>query len=144
MEDFRALRDLMLLLDENEQHSQDDTLVVSNPSPGAPVPKNPLRAKSQRFPDLMINPSIWAFLMGTINDVKKMNVMPKHRNLTLAQAQAITQLENHPDLVIKPTDKGGNIVLMTKADYKQMVSYVTRHGTGALILQKLINTKQNF
>lgn len=57
--------------------------------------------------------------MGTVNDLKHMQITPKSNNLTPAQIRAISQL--HPDLEIKPADKGGNIVLITKTNYETMV-----------------------
>ncbi|XP_040212985.1 uncharacterized protein LOC120943646 [Rana temporaria] len=45
-------------------------------------------------------------------------------NLSKKQRQAIMNLQNHPDLEIKASDKGGNVVLMTKANYEKMVFHI--------------------
>lgn len=114
MEDFQALQDLILLLDENNHSDQIDTSSISEPLSDTSAPFGTFKCKSQCFPDLTTNPNIWSFLMGTVNDIKQMNIIPKPHNLTPAQTKAISKLQNHPDLEIKPADKGGNIVLMTK------------------------------
>lgn len=121
MEDFRALRDLILLLDENDHSDQIDTSSISEPLSDTSAPFGTFKCKSQCFPDLMTNPNIWSFLMGTVNDIKQMNIIPKPHNLTPAQTKAISKLQNHPDLEIKPADKARNIVLMTKTQYEHMV-----------------------
>lgn len=64
--------------------------------------------------DLSTNPYIWEFLHSTVSDIKGINLTPKKNNLTYAQQQAIQKLKKHPDLVIKASDKGRNIVLVTK------------------------------
>ncbi|XP_040272050.1 uncharacterized protein LOC120988574 [Bufo bufo] len=39
----------------------------------------------------------------------------------MEELQALDELSKNDDLVIKPSDKGGNVVLMDKLDYKKMV-----------------------
>ncbi|CAH2283818.1 Hypothetical predicted protein [Pelobates cultripes] len=41
-------------------------------------------------------------------------------NLTLAERRALIELSRESNLVIKSSDKGGNIVLMDKANYIEM------------------------
>lgn len=101
------------------------------PSTGAstlPIPPtNKFKLKSQRFPDLMANPYIWVFLMGTVNDIKRMTITFRPNNLTHSQLRAIRYLQDHPDLEIKAADKGENIVLMTKTNYEKMVMNILRN-----------------
>ena len=47
---------------------------------------------------------------------KKINKKFK-RNLKKEEWTAITTLRNNRDIVIKPADKGGNIVIMNREDY---------------------------
>lgn len=68
----------------------------------------------------MTNPNVWAFLLSTVNDKKSMIITPRHSNRTRSQLQTIQKFQNYPDLEIKASDKGGNIVLMTKANYVKM------------------------
>lgn len=117
MEEFRVLRDLIILLDENDHSDQTDHSAASTSCQAKAAPAATFKCKSQRFPDLTTHPNIWPFLMGTVNDLKHMQITPKSNNLTPAQIRATSQLQSHPDLEIKPADKGGNIVLMTKANY---------------------------
>lgn len=51
---------------------------------------------------------------------KRLDITPKESNLTFTQWQTLSKLQNHPDLIIKAADKGGNIVLMTKSNYEAM------------------------
>lgn len=58
MEDFRALHDLMLLLDENDDTNVTDTTTHAT----VPLPMNKFKLKSKHFPDLSTNSQAWAFL----------------------------------------------------------------------------------
>lgn len=67
MEEFRAFRDLILLLEENERSvplgSATDTIHTSIP---VVVKPKKFKPKSKKFSDLTSNPHIWAFLTATI------------------------------------------------------------------------------
>ena len=39
------------------------------------------------------------------------------KNMKKSEFQAIASLKNNPDIVFKPADKGGSILIMTKEDY---------------------------
>lgn len=111
----------MLLLDENESaESTQNTMASGNFVPDASIFKK-YKPKSQCFPDLMSNSNIWAFLLSTVNDIKQLETTPKVSNLTQVQSQAILRLQNHPDLDKKASDKGGNVVLMTKLNDEKIV-----------------------
>lgn len=103
----------MLLLEENDQPVATGSQLSSTLSLPTPLSTAKFKPKSQRFPDLMTNPNVWAFLSSTVNDIKRMTFTPTHNNLTQPQLQAIQKRQNHPDLEIKAADKRGNIVLMT-------------------------------
>ena len=56
---------------------------------------------------------------NTSKEIKKKNNIKFKRNLKKEEWTAITTLRNNRDIVIKPADKGGNIVIMNKQDYIQ-------------------------
>lgn len=71
--DFMALKDLMNLLDENEDHlggsAEEGPPTCSGVSPRA-VPPNEIpkfRKKSTNFPPLKTNPNIWTFFTAGHN-----------------------------------------------------------------------------
>ena len=43
--------------------------------------------------------------------------IPTHNNLTPAEKDAIQELKERDDIVIKPVDKGSAVVVMDKVDY---------------------------
>ena len=51
----------------------------------------------------------------TLKEIKKNKKIK--RNLKKEEWSAITTLRNNKDIVIKPADKGGNIVIMNREDY---------------------------
>ena len=56
---------------------------------------------------------------NTSKEIKKKNNKKFKRNLKKEEWTAISTLRNNRDIVIKPADKGGNIVIMNKQDYIQ-------------------------
>lgn len=119
MDEFRALRDLILLLEENDTMSHNN-IPTSVPGP-SPIPtNNQFKPKSRHFPDLSQNPQIWTFLQNVVSDIKHMDTPSRWKNLTSTQRQAISRIHNHPDVIVKPADKGGNIVLLTRSFYEAM------------------------
>ena len=52
-----------------------------------------------------------------MKEIKKKNNKKFKRNLKKEEWTAITILRNNKDIVIKPADKGGNIVIMNREDY---------------------------
>ena len=56
---------------------------------------------------------------NTMKEIKRKNNRKFKRNLKKEEWKAITTLRNNKDIVIKPADKGGNIVIMNKQDYLQ-------------------------
>lgn len=104
----RALRDLILLLDEGEVESNVSDGTPDSPSSGQmdiisnlrhPNPKPSLKRKSRAFPDLMTCPSIWAFLHECILSLKKEQWQTLPSNLTQQQFQAVTKLKKIPILL---------------------------------------------
>lgn len=68
----------------------------------------------------MTNPQISAFLIAMVSEIGRMTQSSHMSNLTVQQQQALTSLHRRQDTVIKPSDKGGNIVLMTQEQYETM------------------------
>ena len=55
---------------------------------------------------------------------QKLHTLPVdrvHSNITAAERQAITSLSNNKNIIIRPVDKGGGIVIMDTAYYVRMV-----------------------
>lgn len=84
MQEFRALRDLILLYEEGTTNVSCSAASANSfdiVSEGHPVPDSPImetnrntgkfKIKSRTFPDLMICPSVWAFLYESIKSHKK-------------------------------------------------------------------------
>ncbi|XP_040196440.1 uncharacterized protein LOC120929221 [Rana temporaria] len=122
VQDFRALKILIQLLDENE--SSEDLIDLSDEiEPEIELIPEPckFRTKSQRFPNLQTSPAVWAFLKQTRKQIENL-VIPKisDNNLSKKQQQALTELTSNSELVIKPSDKGGNVVVMTRIQYIKM------------------------
>ena len=42
---------------------------------------------------------------------------PRKRNLNKEEYQSIRSLKNHPDIIMKPADKGSAIVILDKDNY---------------------------
>lgn len=70
------------------------------------------------FPSLSLNGNILAFVLQTTQEIQALQIQegPKN-NLTRTQIQAIKDLKERTDLIIKPADKGGNVVVMTTDQY---------------------------
>lgn len=110
MADFRALRDLIQLLNENEE--KEEVVWEKKPSPPdtdeSESNQKRFRPKSQKFPPLQSSPCIWAFLTQVTKAVEQLNLPPIHEgNLNQKQLQASSE---NSSITIKPADKGGNDV----------------------------------
>ena len=78
-----------------------------------------LRKKSSWNPKPSKNTTLEYFI-----DLVKIDVqtapstnIPTHNNLTPAEKDAIQELKERDDIVIKPIDKGSAVVVMDKVDY---------------------------
>lgn len=130
--EFRALRNLVLLLEENEgnttkedQHESEEALGLlvqmaqyqnEIKSLGSAVKK-----RSTQFLSLHANSNIWTFLTQTTKEIE-LSIFPKlvGHNLSQAHRTALSNLSGNPHLVIKPSDKGGNMVVMDELQYRNM------------------------
>lgn len=122
--EIQALEELMSLWEEGDTDGDDlldpydpevASLGVSFPPPAS------FKPKSTNFPNLSTNPNIWAFVQQVTNTIEGLNLNSSYpSNLTPALIKAIKSLQNHPELIIKPADKGGNVVVMDVPFYEQM------------------------
>lgn len=85
--------------------------------------------RSRKFPDLLTCPSIWAFLHQSIKDLIQQKWQEIPSNLTLTQIWKLKQLQKRTNVIIKLTDKGSNIVLMSHTRYQSMCHAVLNNHT---------------
>ncbi|KAM9316803.1 leucine-rich repeat neuronal protein 4 [Gastrophryne carolinensis] len=79
------------------------------------------RKPSTYFPPLSMNSSIKTFINLVTQDIEEVDTKGiRAENFSPAQKQALKELADNPDIVIKPADKGGNTVIMTKEQYEKM------------------------
>jgi hypothetical protein len=64
-----------------------------------------------------MNDNLDNFLDKSKREILTPEIASKYDNLTQQQRQCIKDLRSNPDCIIKPADKGGAIVLMTKSQY---------------------------
>lgn len=84
-------------------------------------PPTSFKPKSRAFPTLSTNPNIWAFVQHITNEIDKIDFDNQFtNNLSKKQRQALTSLQNHPWLMVKPADKVGNVVVMNVETYERM------------------------
>ncbi|PIO35638.1 hypothetical protein AB205_0077340 [Aquarana catesbeiana] len=113
----------------------------NTPTPVREPVSKPFRLRSGRFPDLMTCPSIWTFLQATIRDLKQQHWHAISPNLNNSQTKAIKSLKKRSDIVIKQSDKGGNIVLMTHSQYQSMcLTILNNRNCYRSIPQSLVST----
>ncbi|XP_073448827.1 uncharacterized protein [Aquarana catesbeiana] len=140
---------LIQLLDENEGYadSQDSSYKEEEVITATPIVPLKFKAKSQKFPNLQTCPAVWAFLKQTTKQIEGMQ-FPKRtiNNLSLAQQSALKNLMEKEDLVIKPSDKGGNVVLMNREDYINMCLHILNNQEWyqQVPAQKLIEARSNY
>lgn len=128
VQDFRALKTLSQLLDENEG-SEDSTDPLSDEENAdtSVSPENcKFKAKSQKFPNLQTFPAVWAFLKQTRKQIENFSFPQQIKdNLSQAQHSALNNITQNDQIVVKPSDKGGNVVLMDK--YIEMCNKILRN-----------------
>lgn len=105
----------MLLYKEGQL--DDDDVENSNDFTGEDTPIT-YKNKSKFFTSLQSNINIWAFVQEVSHDINYIVASqsgPCHLKPYLQRA--LNKQENNPDLFIKPSEKGGNVVLMKKSQY---------------------------
>lgn len=96
-EELEALRVLESLLQEQEVHT----------------PKFPsfARPQSTTFPPLSLSPLVKMFVKLAVDKLPELPSKWEFDNLSYEQRTAMKKLSKRRDIVIKPADKGGNVVV---------------------------------
>ena len=81
----------------------------------------PLQKLNKAAPKIANNsrePAINAYMDAVKDEVKNWSKKkPTRDNLTKSEREALNNLKNRTDIVIKPADKGGALVIMNSKDY---------------------------
>lgn len=98
----------------------DGAHLVQMPLP-APDSLTKLKKKSTLYPSPSSNSNASAFLKLVTADIEKMKFFHKSKsNLDRDERAALDALARVHDIVIKPFDKGGNVVVMGNTQYIEM------------------------
>lgn len=84
--------------------------------------KSGLKKKSRYCPQLTPGNKVDIFgdaIMNEIDKIEKTRNNNKRENLTKNEREALSSLADNPHIIIKPADKGGNIVIQDTVDYVQ-------------------------
>lgn len=74
-----------------------------------------------KFPPPNINPNVAIFLKQTIRDICKLPLKKNNpTNLTVKENKALDNLHKNKSIIIKASDKGGNVFIMKNSHYKCM------------------------
>lgn len=128
----KAIDDLMELWEEG--HTGDDAPLVP-PMEGVVVPgvvflpPMSFKFKSRAFPTLSNNPNIWAFVQQVTNEIDGFWQQTFQQSIKQSKRhrQAPKSLQHHSRLVVKPADKGGNVVVMYVEKYEIMCRHLLKH-----------------
>lgn len=76
-----------------------------------------------------LNNSIFTFVMEVLREIDNMtlNFRSDMTNLNQYQRRAIKELMDLPNVIIKPSDKGGNVVLMNTDQYKRICTNILQN-----------------
>ncbi|CAJ0918423.1 unnamed protein product [Ranitomeya imitator] len=94
---------------------------LSNETP-TPTVSNFTIPKPKKFPPLSLYPDIDLFVRLVTEEFRRIPTGIQHDNLTRRQREAIKELKSLDNVVIKPSDKGGNIVLWPCSMYEKEAS----------------------
>uniref|UniRef100_A0A8C5WH29 Reverse transcriptase domain-containing protein n=1 Tax=Leptobrachium leishanense TaxID=445787 RepID=A0A8C5WH29_9ANUR len=121
-EDFPHLRTLMDLLEENEEPSMEINRKFKN--------------KSNYTPSFSEFSSIDLFVKLVSEEITKLEITPwkKEQNLSRNERTALRELKNEKSIEIKASDKGGNIVIMSKSKYRDMCLQIINDPEGYTLL----------
>lgn len=86
-------------------------------------PFTSLKLNSNRMPPLEEYSNLDLFLQLMTNEIEKIAGSPRKidANLTREEREAFKHLERERGLIIKPADKGGNLVVLDHDSYKKIV-----------------------
>lgn len=80
----------------------------------------------RNFPPIHLNNSICTFVREVLKEIEDVKFPSGCDSINLDQLQkiAIGELMNLPNVIIKPSDKGGNVVLMDINQYRNICSKI--------------------
>ncbi|XP_077339255.1 uncharacterized protein LOC143983433 [Lithobates pipiens] len=125
MREFKALRDLTLLYEENNtvyliDQIDLEALLETADEPTRRIQHN-FKKPSGKFPPLSLNSNIDIFVKLVARDICKLSYRKSDPdNLNKEEAKALDMLTKNVNITTKPSDKGGNVVLMDNSDYVRM------------------------
>lgn len=97
---------------ENKNKDNDET------TPNVEYTPNPFKLSSGWTPPPGRNKDLDSFINCIVEDIcQEPQKRKKYSNLSRNELVALRELKNDEDIIIKPADKGGAIVLMNRADY---------------------------
>lgn len=108
--------DVLEMLEELQEEGEGEINVIS-------PPLSHLKPMSKMTPPFVQYKHLDVFVNMVTEDIKKIKPRGgrKHTNLSKEDKQALGKLKENEDIILKPSDKGGNIVIQNKEDYKAMV-----------------------
>ena len=111
----RKLRLHHKLYQEKEEDEEDNQSEEEEESPH----KILRPSKGWKPDDAEMDPNIMRYKISVLNDLEAQLPMTRKPrfNTTRKERQALQQLKKNEDIVIKPADKGGAIVILNKVDY---------------------------
>lgn len=79
----------------------------------------PFKKKSSFLPTSNLNPTILTYSKLVEKDLSDLFQTPQvvHKNLKKAEIEALKNLESRKDIIIRPADKGGSVVVMGFEQY---------------------------
>lgn len=86
-----------------------------------------LKKKSDLYNSPSLNSNLGTFFKHTSKDIQTLKINPQHDNLSPREWQAVSDLANQMDITIKPSDKGGNTVIMDNNQYIHMCMNILRN-----------------
>ncbi|CAH2305628.1 Hypothetical predicted protein [Pelobates cultripes] len=106
LEDYKHIKTLVTLLDDQEKDPPLTDL-------------KPLSWFTPNFKDII---NVDLFVQITTDKIEQLNVIstPLTSNLSYAENQALKELSSDKNIIIKPSEKGGNIVILEKDMYIDM------------------------
>ncbi|KAM5191587.1 WD repeat-containing protein 64 [Mantella aurantiaca] len=150
IQDFRNLKMLMQLLQENEDYEKNNSLgsdedsISACPSPPPPPldekshniteegnNMSPLtyQPKSSKFPPLKTNPHVHMFVESITRDLESSfsQASKSKNNFNTKRQQALYNLEQNREITIKSADKGGKIVILDNLQYEEMCMNIIKN-----------------